>query len=225
MIAAADSVIPARQVLATGRISDAVSSRALSEYQVSIGCRIAGIDRKLPVSVGFRGGGWFTAHCLATVLPPGLAEEATVDLVSHVTAKGHSPGTLVRSVPGSHFALQDIQANPPGGHLVRAWSGGPIDFSLGLAPMAVALRGILIYGHDPARPVPGASVQVAGVPAATSGPDGRFFIPELPLVQMAELDIQDGAHAHTLHWSVDYSKPVNEAILSLPNQNVENQNA
>lgn len=226
MIAHPDKVIPGRQVLAFGRVSDAVRGTAVSWARIVLEYRVDGQRGRLPVQINFGPGGWFAAHLPAAALAGGvLAASAQIDVLATITAPGYRSVTLSRRVAGSHFVTEQIDlAHLPGQRLTR-WAGEALDFSAALDPPAVALRGVVIHDHDPAQPVGAATVTVSPAPAVTADGAGRFFISALPLTRLVQITVSDGANEQTHQWPVDFGHPVNSATLSLTRSNVEDDNA
>jgi len=220
-----EQLIPSRQALAFGRASDAVSGAGLRGIEVQLEYRIEAHQGRLPADITVGPDGWFAVHLAATALDARLALAAQVELILTLAAHGYPATRFLRTVPGSHFAIESRGIDGRPGLEIAALSGAPLDFSIALAPQPVALRGIVLYDHDPSDPVPGATLRADPAPAVTADHAGRFFIPALPVAGMVPITVSDGTHAQTHRWPVDFGLPVNVATLSLTQSNVENDHA
>lgn len=220
----ADAVLDARQVLARGQVANAVTGQGVEGYSVQIEVLLdaAGSPSSMPVTVNYLPHGWFAAWVIPARLPTGLAEATEVELTVYLNAPGYTPMRASQSVPGSHFALQQNPLESLPGSAVRTLSGATLDFRFQLAPDPVGLRGIVIYEHDPTRPVPHAQLSAAGIPALNANADGRFVIAALPALPVVEITVSDGTTSQTHHVAIDHELPVNVATLSLSQTNVEN---
>lgn len=211
----ADTALQTRQVLARGQVSDSVTGQTLEDYSVRLGLQVDGDSLDFPVQLNYLPGGWFALWLIPAQLPALLGAATAVELRLHIRAPGHGPASSNQTVPGSHFALQgEALGELPGTDILRM-RGAPLDFIFALTPHPVALHGIVIYGNDPHRPVPGASVSAAGGLTVTAGSDGRFVIAQVPPVQILQLEVSDGTNTQTHHISIDHNRPVNVATLSL----------
>ncbi|NAZ14737.1 carboxypeptidase-like regulatory domain-containing protein [Glutamicibacter soli] len=220
-VIATEAVLVSRQVIAIGRVSDGLSGAGLADFTLALGCRDERGSGMLPVDLTVGAGGWFAAHLNCLALPGDFPQGTQFSLTADLAAYGHQPLRLQLQVPAASFQRVSWSlARHPDSSLTRL-AGPPVQLEAPLLPLPVGLRGIVVYDHDPALPVPGADVEVQDAAPVTTDALGRFSIAQLPLAARVQVRVSDGTHAQTHHLVVDYGQPVNVATLSLTRSNVE----
>jgi hypothetical protein len=206
-----------RQNLATGRLSERVTGRALPASSATLSWRAgAGPLRPLKAVFSQRAEGYFTFSLLPDRDMPDVAEEDEVTLQASFSIGAAAPLVAEATVQGSVLAIEDRTRTVAGKSVtVRVVAGAPLDLSAAIDPTAIALQGMVIRAHDPAEPIAGVTV-AAGPQSTITGSDGRFFLPALPREQEIVLELTEGVTTTELPFRIDYSRPVNSATLSLP---------
>ncbi len=225
MIRVADPRLSAAQAVVVGRAFDNVSGRGLADFDVTVtyahpgGAGQPAGSGTLPVRLAHRADGWFVLYLTDVARMPDLTAPATVTLTARLTAPGRDAVELSRDVPGADLAVVDTTTEVGGAPVVvPGMPAAPWSFSVPVAPRAVALDGIVLRAHDPDSVVSGVTVSAPGSAPVVTGPDGRFFLPALPVLAVVTLTLTEpGAGPATqVPFRPDYDRPVNVVTLSLP---------
>lgn len=217
MIRLADRTLGLRQVLARGRVSDAVTGRGLGTFDVALGFTHGGGSGDLPGVLALKPDGWFAVQVRPAVQMPDLAAAGPVTLTARVTVPGRGAVEVAQVVDGTELALVEVSV-PVGDSetVVERIAGAPFTFSVALPPQPVALAGIVLRDHDPDIPVAGVEVRAdVGAPVVTDA-RGRFFLPALPVAETITLTLTEDAEESTTSYRPDFSRPVNTVTLSRP---------
>jgi hypothetical protein len=217
MLHLADARPPVRQNLATGRVSERITGRGLTARSATLSLQ-ADAGPVLPLAARFmtRAEGYFAFNILPDADMPDVSGAADVTLRAEFQFASGAPIVTEQTVAGNILALADSPRTIAGQNVtVRIVIGAPIDLSVDTDPTPVALQGIVLRAHDPAQPATGVEV-AAGLANAITDAQGRFFLPTLPLVAEADLTITDNGTTTHHPFRVDYERPVNNAVLSLP---------
>lgn len=217
MLHLADIRLPVRQNLAVGRVSERITERGLAVLSATLSLQ-AGAGPVVPLAARFltRPEGYFAFNILPERDMPDVSGAADVVLRAEFQIAEGTPVIAERTVAGSALALTDSPRTVAGQNVtVRSVAGAPVDLSVAADPAPVALQGIVLRGNDPAQPVAGAGV-AAGPAQSVTDAQGRFFLPALPLAAQVELAVTDNATTTTHAFRIDYERPVNSVVLSLP---------
>lgn len=222
----ADPTAPLRQVLAHGVARDAVTDAPLAVAEVTLAWRAGDAadapSGTLPVTLARRPGGWFALHLVPGAELSDLASTAAdagvpdVTLTAHVTVQGRETVEVTRAVPAADLAIETPTVEIGPLLTVQRVVGAPVDVSTAVPPRAVGLRGVVLRAHDPAEPVPGATVAVDGGPTVTTDADGRFVVDALPLAATVEVTVSDGTATTTASVRPDFGRPFQLLTVSLP---------
>jgi hypothetical protein len=217
MLRLADIRPAIRQNLAAGRVSERVTGRGLTASSGSLSLR-TGTGPRLPLAARFaiRPEGYFAFSILPGRDMPDVSAAEAVTFRAEFTFATHAPIVSERTVAGDTLAFRDTERTVAGQNVtIRTVMGAPVDLTIETDPAPVALQGIVLRAHDPAQPVP--DVGVAAGPANTvTDPQGRFFLPALPLVAETVLELTEDGTTTEHAFRIDYERPVNTVILSLP---------
>lgn len=217
MSARAAAAAGLRQVLACGRVSDAVSGRGLEGFDVALRHSSDAGSGAFPARIVRKPGGWYALHLVPARQMPAPAGTGEVTLVARFTVPGRLPVEEVQVVDRSWFAVSRRQL-PVGGRvlLVDGVDGAPWSVSVAVAPPPVALRGMVVRDHDAGSPAAGVSVAVPGVPPVVTDPGGRFHLPALPVAHAVQLTLTAEDQRTVVTLRPDHDRPVNIVTLSLP---------
>ena len=206
-----------RQVLACGRVSDAVSGRGLEAFDVALRYSSGAGSGAFPVRTVHKPGGWYARHLVPARQMPAPAGAGEVTLVARFTVPGRLPVEEVQVVERSWFAVTRRELSVSGrALLVDGVNGAPWSVSVAVAPQPVALRGTVVRDHDADSPAPGVSVAVRGVPPVVTDSGGRFHLPALPVAQAVQLTLTAGDQHNVVKIRPDHDRPLNIVTLSLP---------
>jgi hypothetical protein len=160
--------------------------------------------------------GYFAFNILPDTDIPDVSAATDVTLRAEFQLAGRAPLVAEQTVAGSALAVTDSPRTVAGQNVtVRIVTGAPFDLSVDTDPAPVALQGIVLRAHDPAQPVSGAIVAAGPVNTVTDA-QGRFFLSALPLAATVDLAVTDNANVTNHPFRIDYDRPVNNAVLSLP---------
>lgn len=213
----ADTSVPTRQVLGSGRVFEAITGRGLDDFEIELGFTQGARSGGFPVELLRKPGGHFALQLVPERDMPAFAATGDVTLTATVTLPGR-PAKLVfiNTGPGA-LALADDTVTIGGTTLaIRRIAGAPFDFSAQVQPRPVALKGTVIRAHDPADPIAGVSVAAPGTPAAVTDAAGSFTIAALPVAETVDLALTEGTSDTVVPFRPDYAQAVNTVTLSLP---------
>ncbi len=208
-----------RQALGTGQLTEEVTGRAVDNFEISMTYQHADGSGHLPVTLQKKAGGFFALQFSPERAMPDFSAQTDVILTAIIAVQDRAPIEVPRTVSAADLALTQTVAKVGGTPIeYRRVAGAPFDFSAQVAPLAVALRGVILRDHDPADPI--GDVAVTTDPASpggavTSDNDGFFFIPSLPATAEITLDLDEGGTKTSVEFTPDYARPVNTLTLSL----------
>ncbi|MEE8455118.1 MAG: hypothetical protein V3R90_10265 [Limibaculum sp.] len=210
-----DTLAP-RQSLVTGRLFEQFTQGAFERYDIALRLSHAAGGGALPAQLQRKTGGYFALGIApARDLPP-LPATGDIDITLTISIDGRAPFDRTRTVPAAQLALAGRNVDVQGKALrMMVVVGAPFNFNIQLAPLPVALAGVVIDDNDPSEPVAGAAVTAAPAPSVTTDIGGRFFIPALPVAETVALHIAGGGGAAERSHRPDFSKPVNTITLSV----------
>jgi hypothetical protein len=206
-----------RQVLAYGRVSDAITGFGLEGFEVGLGFSSSARSGSLPTEIARKRGGWFALYLSPSRHLAGLSLEGEVTLTARFDTPGRAPVVRTREVDGEDLALVAEELDVSGAMTtVTRVAGAPFVFSAAVPPRPVALRGTVVRDHDPETPAVGVAVRADGGPPAVTDSSGIFLIPELPVALTVTLTLIDRDEEITVIFRPDHSRPINTITLSRP---------
>jgi hypothetical protein len=217
MLHLADTRPPIRQNVATGRVSERITGRGLAADSAVLSAQPDG-GAILPLAARFlmRAEGYFAFSILPERDMPDFSAATNVKLRAEFRFRARNPIVKERTVAGSALALVDTTRSVAGQDVtLRTVTGAPIDLTVDADPAPVALQGIVLRAHDPAEPIAGIGVE-AGTAQTVTDEQGRFFLPNLPLLAEVSLKLTENATVTNQAFRIDYEQPVNSVTLSLP---------
>lgn len=205
-------------VLLRGRVADGLTGAGLDQARLVAEVRQGGPWRPLPFALRGQGGGWFSCAAPMTGVAARLRLGVATEIRLRATAAGHDPAEATASLTAAQFTRVTAQQQVKGATItVARIAGAPVILDLALMPRPVMLAGLLIDNHDPASPVAGATIAIAGSAAtATTDARGRFRIDAPPLARTWTVRATRGARSVEVLHVTDFALPVNFASLSLP---------
>jgi hypothetical protein len=217
MLHLADTRPAIRQNLATGRVSERITGRGLAVVSATLFAQaLPGPLMLLAARFLARKEGYFAFSIQPERDMPDLSGAANVVVRAEFHFASRAPLLAERTVAGSVLALEDSPRSIAGQEVtLRTVTGAPIDLSVAADPAPVGLQGIVLRDHDPAQPVAGVGV-AAGSALTLTDPQGRFFLPALPLLVEVVLNLTENGTTTSHPFRIDYARPVNSATLSLP---------
>jgi len=211
-----------RQALVSARVADSVTGRGPAEFAAELDYDPAGAPedwRPFPAHFRRSADGWFTFHLDPEREAPALTGIASLRLRVTVRVPGLAPVQQIRTVNAADLALETRSVQVAGRAVdLKRIKGAPFDFSLQIDPAPVALAGFVLRDNDPATPAPLASVTItdpASAVSATTDANGWFRLDALPLARSVGIRATDGARVVNQVVHPDFSKPVNETVLSV----------
>lgn len=215
---AALSAALARQTLVIGRVSDAVSNRAIDDVALALAYDPVGTGKftTLPAMLRRLGDGWFAFHLAPDLVRPADAR-ATPTMRVSANAPGHGTAESLRVLDPTDLALdveQRVIAGQPA-QLPRL-RGAPFRVDLALSPVAVALEGYVFAKGDSDRPVDGAQIAVVKpVGGATTQTDKMgFFRVVLPVAAEVTIAVTDGGEPVKHLVRPDFGRRINRAVFA-----------
>lgn len=217
MIRLADRTLGLRQVLASGRVADAVTGRGLDGFDITLRFTHGGGSGELPGALALKPDGWFAVQLRPAAQMPDLATVGPVTLTVRVTVPGRPPVEARQVVDGSELALVERSVRVSDTETVVEYvAGAPFTFSITLPPQPVALAGMVVRDHDPDVPVAGVELRADDGPPVVTDARGRFFLPALPVAESVTLALIEGEDQSVITYRPDFSRPVNTVTLSRP---------
>ena len=204
-----------RQVLVKGRVSETLTGRGLSQFDLMLDLIRGSGTHQLPVEPAIKPQGYFGLSMSGPgsdmVLP--AAEPVTLRL--SVTL----PDGRARSVEIALTGADLTPVNQPfsiGGGTQTALTvpAAPVRLDCAFDPLPVTLFGTVIANNDPAVPVAGATI-TAGTLSDTSDARGNFRLGPLPLLASLDVSIIQGPDSETFAFRPDFTTRTNTAIFSL----------
>jgi hypothetical protein len=217
MLHLADTRPVVRQNLVTGRVSERITGRGLAVDSATLTAKVGAAPR-LPLAARFlrRAEGYFAFSILPDREMPDFSAAPNVTLRAEFRLGSGAPVFSEHTVAGSALALVETTRKVAGQDVkLRTIKDAPVDLSVEIDPLPVALQGIVLREHDPAEPIAGIGVE-AGPAQTVTDAQGRFFLSPLPLLAAVTLKLTEKGTTTNHPFRVDYSNPVNSATLSLP---------
>jgi hypothetical protein len=212
----ADGVVGTRQVLARGRVADALSGRGLPRPEVTLRFRHSGGSGVLPTTLALRADGWFALHVSPADVPD-LGGSGPITVTARITVAGREPVELERVVDGARFARTTIAVDVLGTtSSAEVLAGPPLDLVVAIPPRPVALQGVVLRDHDPERPAAGVQVRADDGPDVTTDAAGRFVLAELPVAETVTLTVAENGQESSTPFRPDHSRPINTVTLTRP---------
>ncbi len=224
----APEVIAGPLVLLRGRVSDALTGEGLAgEGLAGEGLAQAGLRADvrqggdwfaLPFALRGLGGGWYAASARLTEIAALLRFGVATEFRLRAAAAGHVTAEATVALTAAQFSRVTATQTIEGVAVtVSRLAGAPVILNLALLPRPVMLAGLVIDNHDPASPVSGATISIAGSAAtATTDARGRFRIDVPPLARTWTVRATLGARSVEVLHVTDFALPVNFASISLP---------
>ena len=206
-----------RQILVSGRCSDAISDRGIDGASLTLDYDPSGGGTfiPLPAELVRRGDGWFGFHIPPSFLPQ--PSGATPALRLAAVAPGH--GDAAATLPISPEALDLAEETRSlAGHevtIVRI-DGAPFRIDLVLDPLPVALAGYVLVEGDSEQPAAGAEIKVidpAG-PVTIADGDGSFRLLALPVAAEMTIRVSHDGDSRDHFFRPDYAQRINRAVFA-----------
>lgn len=204
-----------RQALVKGRISEAMTGRALIPTRVTFEIEHGSVRRIVSAAFGPRDGGYYSLSVSggAGVPEPPPADTLTLHL-SLALADGRT-ATAARNITGADLArVARSVAFLSGPQAAPVIFGAPFAFDFVLPPPSVTLSGTVILDHDPAQPVLAATVSIGPLTTLTDAA-GRFRLTPLPLTTPLTVNVDRAGTETDFTFHPDFSSRVNSTTLSL----------
>lgn len=204
-----------RQALVTGRIAERLTLRPLRPQTLTLELVRAAGARALPVVAGFRAGGWYALTLPSGAALPAVPMAEAAELRLMVTLADGRVQTAARAVSGADLASLARPVLLEGARFAaETVAGAPFALDCLFDPSPVMLAGVVIANHDPALPVPGATVS-AGAESAATDDRGRFRL-SLPVAAEVAVRVTHAAATADFTHRPDFLTPLNLTELSIP---------
>jgi hypothetical protein len=210
------SAAETRQVLLSGRVSNAVTGRGVDAPALTLTFDPDGSGSfvGLPARLVRRQDGWFAYHLAPAEMPAATGTDPALRLEANAT--GHAAAQAVLVVAPAALALVN-EARTLGGRPVTLTrlDGAPFRLDVALEPLPVALEGHVHAAGDPEQPVDGATVEIVAPLGASTATDtaGDFRIAALPVAAEITLRITSGGNPADRIFRPDFSQRINRAVF------------
>lgn len=212
------SATNASQVLVSGRATDAVSGRGIGGAGLTLAYDPVGDGAfaALPARLGQHDDGWFSFHLAPGQLRAPAGSAAPVLRVS-ASAPGHDDGIGELAVTPAQLAVEQ-ESRIVAGQLAtfNRLHGGPFRIDMTLAPLAVALDGVVFEGGDPDHPASDAKIAVlapVGEETVTDA-EGGFRIEALPVAATVTIRITHGGAEVDHVVRPNFTQRINRAVFA-----------
>lgn len=211
-----------RQAIVSGRVADAITGAGLDVHTAELHYNIPAISSDwvaFPAQFCSSTGGWFSFQSDPWRTALEFVGIAQVNLRVRFGLIGRPEAERIVLVDTDQLRTEDANVTIGGKPaVVKRIPGAPFEFSLSLDPAPVALAGYVLRDNDPAAPAPSASVSIldpASATTATTDASGWFRLDALPLANTVTIRAADGGNTVDQVVHPDFSKPVNETVLSV----------
>jgi hypothetical protein len=213
-----DTVL-SEQALFTGKVRDALADLPLgTPFQVQLLFAISPSTdfQPYPLKARILPGGLFVIPGDPQRAFPEMEGGASLDLRIQVSAQGYQDAAVDITLPAA--ALSAAAVVIPAGDLIgqgKRLSAPLHAATVSLQPLPVALNGRVTRAVDPETGLAGASVSITSPQArgpVTSNPDGFFFLPNLPVAESVNVQIQhpDIGAAKNFPFFINHRQPINQ---------------
>ncbi|MGD9749797.1 MAG: hypothetical protein AB7W59_02260 [Acidimicrobiia bacterium] len=204
-----------RQVLVSGRVSEAITGRALAGFTAQLDVVGDGWARSLPVDATLKAQGWYALSCSGPsghlILPP----EDEVELRLSITLPDGRRGRAGVTSTGAELTPVRQPVTIAGEiHDLLVVPAAPIRLDCSIPPAPIALSGQVIIDNDPRATVAGATISI-GELTTTSDASGSFQLGPIPLEAVLVVQIIADAASVEATFRPDFTNRNNTAVFSV----------
>ncbi len=195
-LAFAPAAVSMRQVLAQGRFYEAITNRAIVDFDATLSYSHADGKGVFRTAQAILPQGYFALHFDPSSAMPDLSKVGTVTLTLTLVHASAAPVSAhSQDVDAADLSLEEHE-HIINNQLVKVLrvSAAPFVFDIAIEPQPILLDGLLLHNHDPEEPAVGVAVTILGYDAIkikNTDDEGRFRITALPISETVTLQFND----------------------------------